>query len=69
MKKVETEKNSPKLFVYSGHDITLINILRTLGFDDILKPGFAAYFIIELHHAPHPEVKVNKLNLINLGIM
>ncbi|XP_044765865.1 prostatic acid phosphatase [Coccinella septempunctata] len=58
MEIASTNANFTKLFLYSGHDITLVNILRTLGFTDILKPNFAAYFIVELHHTPSPEVKI-----------
>jgi len=39
-----------KLFVVSGHDLTLINLLRTLGFTDTAwKPDFSASLLIELH--------------------
>lgn len=58
MKKKSVNENIPKLNIYSGHDITLVNILRTLGFSDKLKPNFAAYLIFELHLTPNPEIKI-----------
>lgn len=40
-----------KLFLFSGHDITIVNIMRTLGFENLLKPGFGASLTLELHKA------------------
>lgn len=58
MKQSSVNTNFPKLLLYSGHDVTLVNILRTLGVTESLKPNFAAYLILELHHTPSLEVKV-----------
>lgn len=53
-----------KLFIYSGHDVTLVNVMRAL---DIIsqtsrKPDFASALHFELHHNPifdnDSEVKV-----------
>lgn len=41
--------NKRKLFLYSGHDVTIVHVLRTLGVDGFLKPFFAASLIFELH--------------------
>lgn len=41
--------NKRKLFLYSGHDITIVHVLRTLGVEGFLKPYFAASLIFELH--------------------
>lgn len=43
------ESDKKKLFLYSGHDITLVSLMSAFGFDDLLKPGFGAAFNIELH--------------------
>lgn len=40
-----------KLFLYSGHDLTLVSVLRTLGAPGLLKPDPAAALFIELHRA------------------
>lgn len=42
-------KNKRKLFLYSGHDVTIVHVLRTLGVEGFLKPYFAASLIFELH--------------------
>lgn len=38
-----------KLFLFSGHDITIVTVMRTLGFENLLKPGFGASLTLELH--------------------
>lgn len=63
-------KPARKLFIYSGHDVTLVNVMRAL---DIIsqtssKPDFASALHFELHHNPlafdnDSEVKVIKQNL------
>lgn len=40
-----------KLFLFSGHDITIVTIMRTLGFEKLLKPGFGASLTLELQKA------------------
>ncbi|PSN42750.1 hypothetical protein C0J52_10659 [Blattella germanica] len=42
-------KPDTKMFLYAGHDVTLVNIWRTLGFTDLIKPDFGAALIFELH--------------------
>ncbi|XP_014252151.1 prostatic acid phosphatase-like [Cimex lectularius] len=39
-----------KLYLYSGHDLTLVNILRTVGFDELILPKYGAAIIVEFHH-------------------
>lgn len=41
-------QHQPFLYLYSAHDLTLTNILKTIGYKDELKPGFGASFIVEL---------------------
>ncbi|XP_044741781.1 lysosomal acid phosphatase-like [Chrysoperla carnea] len=36
------------LFLYSAHDITLVHVFRTLGFEDLFKPEYGATLIFEL---------------------
>lgn len=61
-----------KLFIYSGHDVTLVNVMRAL---DIIsqtsrKPDFASALHFELHHNPildnDSEVKVIQWNFVPL---
>ncbi|RZC41833.1 testicular acid phosphatase -like protein, partial [Asbolus verrucosus] len=33
-----------------AHDLTLVNILKTLGYKPVLKPGFGASFILEMRN-------------------
>ncbi|KAL3289473.1 hypothetical protein HHI36_022896 [Cryptolaemus montrouzieri] len=58
MEDILDNKNSPRFFFYSGHDLTLVNILRTLGFTNEMKPNFAAYLIFELHNTSPATVKI-----------
>ncbi|XP_066594251.1 lysosomal acid phosphatase-like isoform X2 [Prorops nasuta] len=52
--------------LYSVHDITLVNILRTMGFrSELFKPEYGATLIFELHSTntgSDKEVKVRYLN-------
>lgn len=42
--------NELKMFVVSAHDLTLVSLLRTLGFTYVpWKPDFSATLLIELH--------------------
>ncbi|KAF2883594.1 hypothetical protein ILUMI_22589 [Ignelater luminosus] len=38
-----------RLILYSGHDLTIVTVMRTLGFGELLKPDYAASLIFELH--------------------
>lgn len=42
-------KLKQKIFLYSAHDITLTNFMRTLGFVEDTKPEYGAALIIEAH--------------------
>lgn len=41
------------IFIYSGHDVTLVNIMNAMGILDETsrKPDYAATLVIELHHS------------------
>jgi hypothetical protein len=57
MEKKANPSDKQKLFVVSGHDLTLINLLRTLGFTDTpWKPEFSAALLIELHKISQQHV-------------
>lgn len=56
-------KTARKLFIYSGHDVTLVNVMRALNISSQTsnKPDFASALHFELHHNPidhDSEVKV-----------
>ncbi|KAG5877574.1 hypothetical protein JTB14_003726 [Gonioctena quinquepunctata] len=43
-------KEEPKLYFYSGHDLTLVHVLRALQLvGTTLKPGFGASLVLELY--------------------
>lgn len=75
IKKMENKRRKNlnpdrKIFLYSGHDITLVNIMNTLNIldqTDIL-PSYASALSFELHHSSlfkdDFEVKVNPEVLI-----
>lgn len=49
----EQNKKHKKMYIYGVHDITLINVLRTIGFDkDLKKPGYGASLIFEAYTLP-----------------
>ena len=48
-KVVRTLNPNRKIFLYSGHDITLVSVLRALGFEERFKPDPGASLIVELH--------------------
>ncbi|KRT78746.1 Phosphatase [Oryctes borbonicus] len=48
-KRDGTLKPNRKLFLYSGHDLTVVSLMRILGFDELLKPEFGASIFIEHH--------------------
>ena len=42
-------KDSRKLYLYSAHDLTLVNVLRAMGFtNELFKPDYGAALIFEL---------------------
>lgn len=41
-----------QMFLISGHDMTVLNVMRALGFDDPLKPDIGASLLFELHAGP-----------------
>lgn len=53
------------IFVYSAHDVTLVNVMRALAIDEQTsrKPDYGATLVMELHHSVNFEedfeVKVN----------
>ncbi|XP_025073737.1 lysosomal acid phosphatase-like [Pogonomyrmex barbatus] len=64
---MEQNKNgSKRSYFYSAHDITLVNVLRTMGFtNELLKPDYGATLILELYltnNGADYEVKTLYLN-------
>lgn len=41
------------IFIYSGHDVTLVNLMNAIGVleDTSKKPDYAAALVLELHHS------------------
>ncbi|XP_059491022.1 uncharacterized protein LOC132205771 [Neocloeon triangulifer] len=57
MQKKKSGDSRLKLFMVSGHDLTLINLLRTLGFtNDLWKPNFSASLLVELHRIEKNDI-------------
>lgn len=52
-KMVQNHKHSldqkHEVFLIAGHDMTVLNVMRALGFDDTNKPDIGASVILELH--------------------
>lgn len=51
MKKTIDHTSNLNIALFSGHDVTLITVLRTLGFERLFKPEYGAYLVFELHEA------------------
>ncbi|XP_034253890.1 testicular acid phosphatase homolog isoform X2 [Thrips palmi] len=55
-KMVENHKHSldqkHEVFLIAGHDMTVLNVMRALGFDETSKPDIGAAILIELHAGP-----------------
>lgn len=52
---MQNTMHSYKVVLYSGHDITIVNVLRAIGFQRLLKPGFGASLTFELHQNKEGE--------------
>lgn len=68
MKRSQNGEDNMKLYLYSAHDITLVNVLRAMGFtEELFKPDYGAALIFELilsedrvdHEPSQYNVKVN----------
>lgn len=57
MQKILNESNTPSINLYSGHDLTLVHVMRALHLIDIIKPEFGASLVIELYD--NSEIKVS----------
>lgn len=72
-KRSDELKPDTKLFVYSAHDLTLVNILKALSFKEEFLPDYGATLIVELHNVPETvdfEVKVsNNISLFHYHSM
>ncbi|KAF3423947.1 hypothetical protein E2986_11795 [Frieseomelitta varia] len=59
-------QDTRRAYLYSAHDITLVNLLRTMGFtDEYFKPDYGSTIIFELHAASNSantEIKLKYLN-------
>lgn len=65
MQESQIKKDSKKAYFYSVHDVTLVNLLRTMGFtNELFLPEYGAMIIFELHSYSdkEQEVKVSYLN-------
>ena len=49
----ERSKNGDvkQLYLYSGHDLTIVNSLRALGIKDFILPEFGSALVVELHYS------------------
>ncbi|GJQ66093.1 hypothetical protein Trydic_g5771 [Trypoxylus dichotomus] len=57
-------KPNRKIFLYSGHDLTVVSLMRILGFGELLKPEFGAAIFIE-HHKEEDGDKIKILYKTN----
>ncbi|KAJ8949145.1 hypothetical protein NQ318_012893 [Aromia moschata] len=60
MERISQGKKEPLLFLYSGHDLTIVHILRALNLVNTIKPSFGAALIFELY--TDGEVKITYRN-------
>lgn len=52
-KRINILRPNRSIFVYSGHDVTLVNLMRAMGIssDTSEKPDYGATLVFELHHS------------------
>ncbi|XP_076666924.1 lysosomal acid phosphatase-like isoform X1 [Andrena cerasifolii] len=68
MQALKSNKRGRQAYLYSAHDITLVNLLRTMGFtSEYFKPEYGATLVFQLHDTPSfsssdAEVKLMYLN-------
>ncbi|XP_067217330.1 lysosomal acid phosphatase isoform X1 [Linepithema humile] len=66
MEETRTSSTPKRSYFYSAHDITIVNVLRTMGFtNELFKPDYGAMLIFELHlvnNGADQEVKALYLN-------
>ncbi|XP_054011568.1 lysosomal acid phosphatase-like [Hylaeus anthracinus] len=70
MQASKSGTDTRRAYLYSAHDITLVNILRTMGFtSEYFKPDYGATLVFQLHGvtdaAEDAEVKLLYLNDTN----
>lgn len=59
MQESQIKKDSKKAYFYSVHDVTLVNLLRTMGFtNELFLPEYGAMIIFELHSYSDKEQEV-----------
>lgn len=50
MNSFNNNQDTRRAYFYSAHDITLVNLLRTMGFtDEYFKPEYGSTLIFQLH--------------------
>lgn len=48
---IDNTKTVPTINTYSGHDLTIVHVMRTLNLvDDALKPEYGASLVLELYN-------------------
>lgn len=62
-----------KMYLYSGHDVTLISFLRALDLDKFEKPGYGAVILLEVTQETNNEdylveviIKAKKLKILTI---
>lgn len=47
------------LMIYSSHDLTIVSLWKTMGFEELLKPDYGATIVFELHNIENEyEIRV-----------
>ncbi|CAK1548625.1 unnamed protein product [Leptosia nina] len=49
------------LYIYSGHDVNLVSLMRALGHTDLLEPEYGASILLELHEEVEQDTFYIKL--------
>ncbi|XP_072755356.1 lysosomal acid phosphatase-like [Anoplolepis gracilipes] len=66
MEETKTDSKPKRAYFYSVHDLTIVDVLRTMGFtNELIRPDYGATLIFELHlinNSADQEVKVLYLN-------
>ncbi|XP_076638710.1 lysosomal acid phosphatase-like [Colletes latitarsis] len=67
MQAAKSGTDTRRAYLYSAHDITLVNVLRTMGFtSEYVKPDYGATLVFQLHAIPgtaeDAEIKLMYIN-------
>lgn len=68
---VNHENLDRSLYIYSGHDVNVVGLWRSLGYTELLEPEYGASIVLELHEEVEQDsffVKVSVQVCVNIWL-